>query len=120
MSNPGLYSSIYQMIREYAELVDAVLIGLKTNLSAGDPQREQLAQRLSDLVGSDKTDLAVKMVALLLAEESEHNATKWTEMSQRLRASIATRSLIDDLEQFARDLEQLQVDALAKMRGWSR
>lgn len=119
MTNPGLYSSIYQTIREYAELVDAVLVGLKASLNAGDPQREQLAQYLADLAMNEKSDLAVKMISLLLKGETDRKSATWLQISQDLRAPVATPSLIDRLEQFAQDLEQQQVDALAKMRGWS-
>jgi hypothetical protein len=118
MSNPGLYSDIYQQIREYAALVDKVLIGLKENVYSIDPNREKLAQLLDSFAEREPEDLSVKIIAILLGGNDETNRVRWNQMSRALRMSKPVQSLINDLERFAQKLEQQQADALAKMRGW--
>lgn len=118
MSNPGFYSDIYQQIRSYAELVDNVLIGLKENLNAGDPNRERLAQILDGFADLDQEDLSVRIITIMLGGNGDAERDRWTRLGIKLRTSTPDRSLVDDLEQFAQVLEQQQADALAKMRGW--
>lgn len=120
MSNPGLYSDIYQQVRGYAALVDKVLIGLKENAYLNDPKREELAQVFDAFVEGQQEDLSIKIIAILLGGNDVTNQARWKQMSVALRASRPPQTLIDDLEQFAQKLEQQQADALAKLRGWVR
>lgn len=119
MSNPGFYSDIYQQIREYAALVDKVLIGLKENIHSNDPNREKLAQLLDSFAEREQEDLSIKIITIMLEGNDETSRVRWNQMSMTLRAAIPPQSLIDDLERFAQKLEQQQADALAKMRGWA-
>jgi hypothetical protein len=118
MSNPGLYSDIYQQIREYAALVDKVLIGLKENAHSNDPNREKLAQLFDSFAEREQEDLSIKIITIMLGGNDETSRARWNQMSMALRVSQPGQSLIDDLEHFAQKLEQQQADALAKMRGW--
>lgn len=119
MSNPGLYSSVYQQIREYAALVDMVLISLKENPESADTHREQLSRLLADLANPEQTDLSLRIVAIMFGSETGSRKT-WQRLSQALRNTQFERTVIHDLEQFAQVLEEKQADALAKMRGWSK
>ena len=118
MSNPGFYSDIYQQIRTYAELVDTVLIGLKDDVRARDPNRDKLAQVLDAFAEAEQEDLSIRIIVIMLGGNSETNSERWSRLSTALRAVKPDRTLIDDLERFAHTLEQQQADALAKMRGW--
>lgn len=116
MTNSGFYSSIYQLIREYAELVDSVLISLKKDPNNNDPNKEKLALLLEDLTQRTSDDLSMRIISIMLGEEG-NDSQHWGDLSEALRASRPSPTLIEDLENFALLLEQQQADALEKMRG---
>jgi hypothetical protein len=119
MSNPGFYSDIYQQIRTYADLVDSVLIGLKDDVRAKDPNREKLAEVFDAFTEAEKEDLSLRIVVIMLGGNREINRERWSRLSAALRTVTPDHTLIEELERFAYKLEQQQADALSKMRGWS-
>lgn len=120
MTNPGLYSGIYQQIREYAELVDEVLITLKADNDKVDrAPRQKLADVLSELVTERANSLQVRMVGLLIIGDDTNNRARWARVARLLNSDVVDTSLIAELESLAQTLEEGQSDAMAKMRGWS-
>jgi hypothetical protein len=120
MTNPGLYSGIYQQIREFAELVDDVLIALKAEDEKSDtPSRQKLAKLLSDLASEHTDTLPTRMIALLVIGDDDSSRVRWSRLATALKSEKVDRSAIDELENLAQLLEQVQADAIAKMRGWS-
>ncbi len=119
MSNPGLYSGIYQQIREHAELVDNVLVKLKTGEGNDNSLRLELADLLSEL-SVEKTDtLSTRMIAMLVIGDDATSRARWRRLSNNLKAEKVDVSAIHELENLAQLLEQVQANAVAKMRGWS-
>lgn len=116
MSNPGFYASIYEQIREYAELVDNVLIGLKSGTSSqNDPQRQKLGNLLIILAGDTWDSLPTRMIALMLRDR--HNTSQWAQLGKTLLTEQSDPSVIKDLETLAVALEQEQAETINRMRG---
>lgn len=120
MTNPGLYSGIYQQIREVAELVDDVLINLKSEVDKADKSsRQKLGELLEQLVAERTDTLQLRMVALLVIGDNANSRKKWARVANLLKSDKVDNVLIDELDSLAQLLEQMQADAMAKMRGWS-
>lgn len=120
MTNPGLYSGIYQHIREYAELVDEVLITLKADgAKAERASREKLSDLLTGLVAERANSLPLRMVGLLIVGDDANSRARWVRVAKLLKSAVVDAALIAELESLAQTLEQIQSDAMAKMRGWS-
>ncbi|MEN4012455.1 MAG: hypothetical protein ROW48_10505 [Bellilinea sp.] len=118
MNNPGLYASIYQLIGEYAELVDTVLINLKSDTCPiNDPSRQKLGNLLIALSGNTWDSLPIRMIALLLREKQVTNHNKWAKLGESLLAGQVDIIGIKDLEDIAKALENEQISAMTKMRG---
>jgi hypothetical protein len=120
MTNPGLYADLYQQMRELADLVDNVLIGLKDSPTIGKAEREKLAQTLSSLSEENPDNLSDRLLGVILTSGQSDNRQKWKNLSSSLAMDSTDKQLLEDLEQFAQLLEQRQSVALAKMRGWTR
>lgn len=118
MSNPGLYASMYEQIREYAELVDTVLIGLKSGTSQPhDPSRQKLGNLLITLAGETWDSLPTRMIALMLRDTRKTNQQKWEQLGQALLAEELDPTFTKDLEDLAIALEHEQAGTITKMRG---
>lgn len=119
MTNPGLYSGIYQQIREIAELVDEVLVNLKEEGDKADkPSRQKLSELLAQLVAERTNTLSLRMVALLVIGDDTNSRKRWGRLANILKSDKVDYSLINELDSLAQLLEQVQADAMAKMRGW--
>src|SRR5258708_39151520 len=103
MSDTGLYSGIYQLMREHAELIDEVLIGLKDGSgSTEDSSRQKLAKTLTNMANPKSDNLSIRLLAQMLRDKDGGYPTKWTEISAALLSKHPTPSLIEDLEILAR------------------
>lgn len=118
MSNPGFYASIYEQIREYAELVDTVLISLKSGTSSpNDPKRQELGNLLITLSGETWDSLPTRMIALMLRDRHNTSQKKWAHLGKTLLTEQSDSSVIKDLEALAVALEQEQAGTINRMRG---
>ncbi len=118
MNNPGLYASIYQLIREHAELVDTVLISLKSDTSqVDDPARQKLGDLLISLAGETWDSLPIRMIAIMLRDKDRTRQQKWARLGKALLSEQLDTSAIKDLEELAIALEHEQAGAITKMRG---
>lgn len=118
MSNPGFYASIYEQIREYAELVDTVLISLKSGTSSpNDPKRQELGNLLITLSGETWDSLPTRMFALMLRGRHNTSQKKWAHLGKTLLTEQSDPSVIKDLEALAVALEQEQAGTINRMRG---
>jgi hypothetical protein len=120
VNTSGLYLGLYEQIREYAELVDEVLIALKKGTSLpSDTKRQQLGSVLVGLANSDTTDLVAHRVAIMLKSKASLDPA-WLTVGQALTLPDADSSLIELLEGFAHSLEEEQKGAWAGMHGGLR
>ncbi|MCI0456874.1 MAG: hypothetical protein L0Z62_07845 [Gemmataceae bacterium] len=118
MSDTGLFSGIYQGIRDHADLLDRVLVRLKAGTSVpGDDERQQLAAWLVSLAEAHTTDSSARMIRVLLRGQGAAMQQGWAEIGEALRAVPVYPAVIDRLEDLARALEREQAAALARLRG---
>lgn len=117
MSSTGLYSGLYTRVREYAELLDNVIIQLKSG--GGDPQaphRQRLARLLLALDQSPAVDLATQLLSVLIREQVDVDA-RWADVGRALLGRDVPPHVIGRLEELARAVENERAGMLAKMRG---
>lgn len=120
MTNSGLYSGIYQQVREYAELVDNLLVRLKTNEGDNKSMRFELADILSELSTEGTGTLSTQMTAMFAIGDDTTSRTRWLQLANKLKSENIDTKVISELENLALLLEKVQANAVAKMRGWSR
>lgn len=121
MSDTSLYSGLYQQIREYAEMVDDVIIDLKEGTSSpSDAHRKELGELLVKLAGDRWDDLSTRLVALMLRDKGDIAQAEWARVGNALLSSKTDSSVVEPLEHLARSLEQEQAGVMERIRGWSR
>jgi hypothetical protein len=117
MSHIAMYSGMYEVIREYAELLDRVLIELKGGTSAPqDGNRERLGQFLKSLVAPQKGDLSIRLMKTLLKDNDQIDTQELARIGRQLESRPVDSSVIEPLERLAQSLEQEQAVAMARMR----
>jgi hypothetical protein len=118
MNDTGLFSAIYQGIRDQADLLDRVLVRLKAGTSGRhDEDRQRLAAWLCSLGETQTADAAASMIRVLLRGQGAAVQQGWGEVGRSLRLEPVDLSVIDRLEALARALEREQAAALARLRG---
>jgi hypothetical protein len=120
MSDAGLYSSLYGRIRDLAELLDEVLLGLKLGTSKpSDPNRQRLGQLFLSIGNRRTRDLTSQLLSILLRTEGTDLNEQWSEIGQLLLQGSAPvpPTVITTLEEVAQTLEHERAGVLAKMRG---
>jgi hypothetical protein len=124
MSHTGLYAGLYEQIREHAELVDCVLIEIKSSAdlnqkSVSEP-RVRLGTLLKNLGEEKKLDLAARLIGILLRDEAEATSRELIRAGALLLKGETSREVATFLEKLARALELGQAGAVARMRGSAR
>jgi hypothetical protein len=118
MSNTGLYSGLYAWVRQYAELLDEVIIRLKSGESTpNDPGRRKLAALLFAVEKSVPVDLSSQLLAVLLREQDAGRPGQWSEVGEALLSQDVGPPVIDRLERLARAIEHERAGMFSKMRG---
>ena len=118
MSNTGLYSGLYSRLRDHAELLDRVLIDLKTgNSSPSDKERQKLAQLLTGLRKSPSDDFSTQLLAILLRNVEKSNLAEWEKIGRILLSTEVNADVIAKLEKLANTLEYERAGIFARMRG---
>jgi hypothetical protein len=119
MSGTGFYSGLYDQIREYAELVDDVIIGIKGDTSSpSDPSRKKLMAFLKNLAADHWENLSTRLISLVIRNGSGVSQTEWSQVGNALSLSEVDDAVVERLEDLARFLEREQIGAMAGMKGW--
>jgi len=112
---------MYEEVRDYAELLDKVLIELKSGVShPQDEKRKRLGQFLTELDSKHTRSVAVRLISRLLRNEGQVTPQELASIGNTLSVQIALpidSAMISQLEELARSLEQEQAVAMARMRG---
>lgn len=117
MSATGLFSGLYARVREYAELLDDVIIQVKSKEGGpGDPRRRKLAKLLIALDDEPAADLATQLFSVLVREQRE-GAAGWADVGRALLGAEVPGAVVPRLEELARAVENERAGMLAKMRG---
>jgi hypothetical protein len=118
MSDPGLYTHQYTQLRDCAELIDKVIIGLETpGAAAGTKERGKLVGLLRALQMAPSSNLDTLMLANLLRGERGTRGANWKEIADAIDRGDASQSVIGRLEELARVLESERADLHARMLG---
>src|SRR6266516_2869691 len=118
MSEIGVHSSVYQRVRDYGQLVDDVLLGLRSGTSSlGDPSRRKLGELLVGLSAPSPPNLPTAWLRMLIGGADVRAPGEWATVGRALLSGSDEAGVIERLEQLARRLEEQRTEALAKMRG---
>ena len=107
-------ASFYQRTREFAELLDSVLVELKAQDGYPSARRRNLAALLSQLAGQPQPDTRSRLLLLVLSGIEGVNRQAWSEIGEALLRPRVEPSVISRLERLARELEQAQFEAVAR------
>lgn len=118
MSFQGPHSSLYIQIRQFAELLDQVLLDFKAGTpDAHQPERVVLGTLLSNLERPGKGELRGQLLANLIRDSGRPSPEHLAELGRNIVSGTISASLVAELEQLARNLEQERAGTFAKIRG---
>ena len=119
MSTVGLNAGLYLKIRRYAEMLDDVLIQLKSgSATPNDPRVQSLAALLQKLGGPAPRDAeSLLLLAVLQTADAPPPAQAWEQLGRELLSATPTPVLIAQLERLATTIEHERAGMLAAMRG---
>jgi vancomycin resistance protein YoaR len=120
MSETGIYSSRYELLRRFGDLLDEVLLRVHAgNSSPEDPERKELAKLLIKAAVQPTPDLAAIHLAILLSNSEQEALSQWAEIGRTLQNPDLPSSAVQRLEKLAYQLDAQRTEAVAKMRGAS-
>ena len=97
MSDIGVHSNVYQRVRDYGQLIDEVLLGLRTSISsASDPARRKLGELLAGLASLQQTDLRTAWLSMLIAADTSSRSA-WAQVGRALLSTTVDAEVIDML-----------------------
>ena len=118
MSDPGLYTHLYSQLRDCAELIDHVIIGLEATGSNPDTKKlESLSGLLRALQAAPSSNLSAMLVLNVLREKRTAIGNDWNEIADAIDRRDASPAVIKRLEELARALESERADMHARMHG---
>lgn len=117
MNNPSVHSGLYSAVRGLAELVDGVLLDLKSGLATerGD-RRRQLGSLLVRVADATDRDVNSNVFRVLVRDSSKGQFDPG-QVGKQLLADDGAKDSIDKLEILAGILENERTSMLARMRG---
>jgi hypothetical protein len=118
MNDPGLYTHLYTHLRDCAELIDHVIIGLETEGGApGTKERDALASLLRALQAAPSSNMSATLLANVLRETRTAGRANWNEIADAIDKGEASQAVIGRLEELARALESERADMHARIHG---
>jgi len=118
MSYGGLPAGLYARIRDYAQLLDDVLIALKANTSAPtDENRKKLASLFLGNRTSTPSNLSAQFFQMLIQSEQGIGLPELHDIGSALSSPDVRGQVIDRLDALALALENERAGMLARMRG---
>ncbi len=120
MSETGLYSGLYQNLHEVADLVDRVLVNIKTGgTSADSPSRQELGRLLIKLAQNQPDDLPTRLIQLALQNRSDMSRIDLARVGEALVSEEIHEDTIRRLELIAHVLEEEQARAMSRIQRWT-
>lgn len=117
MSDTGLHAGLYEYARVLAELVDDVLLEVRTK--PREPMSEscrRLGEMLLASTSKHSPDMSSRLLALTLEDIPGFKPGDWQEVGRSLLSDGVDDPLVARLERLARALEQEQLDAASRIR----
>jgi len=120
VSEIGLFSDLYQLLHEIAELTDEVIIAIKTNDEKNRMSIfEELSGNLSNIADKGTKDISSRIIANILQKHDTLTFSEIDLLSQKLLVDPHNQQVIYSLEQLAKILDHEQISVIARMRGAS-
>jgi hypothetical protein len=118
MSDTGLYSGLYSKVRGMAELVDQVILDLRSPINRSDSTtyRVRLAALLAGLADPDSGDLTSNILNVILRDAPRCNLNA-SALGEQLLQPGDSQDIVDKLEVLASILEAERSTMHSKMRG---
>ena len=122
MSDMGLYGSVYEQLRTYADRLDHALIGLRNpNIAVAQEARLEIASLLRELVDKTTTNPATRFVAVILKQElptvQGQGLALCDFLAKALEQHAPTQAELNQLEQIAITLDKECSSTLARVKG---
>lgn len=111
---------MYEELRKYAELLDYLLVKLRSSGYASTPgDGLKLARFLADVANAGSNDLTARYVRLMLGAKKRPLLTDLAPISRKigLDGVPVGPSEVRTLEEFARFLDAEQAEAAGRIRG---
>lgn len=122
MSDTGLYGSVYEQLRTYADRLDRSLIGLRnSDGEAAHKARHEIITVLREISDKNSTNPAARFVALVLRQDLPDTAGQGLSLCQTLAMNLEQRPPsgddLDKLERIAITLDKECSSTLARIKG---
>lgn len=122
MSDTGLYGSVYEHLRIYADRLDRSLIGLRNpDSNISKHARLEIARLLREVIDNRSTNPATRFVSIILKQDLPSIAGKGLPLCESLAQILEQRSPnpieLDQLEKIAIILDKECSSTLARMKG---
>lgn len=118
MSDLGLYSGWYALLREYSELIDQVLLAGLLNLEPHtEASRKRLARLFGSLVGNADTDPTPASLRIWMSRHIKLSPSQWQTLSEALIHGSSDNATVQQLEEVARKLDLYRAQVFYDMRG---
>lgn len=121
MSQTAISFGMYEEVRDYAELLDNILINVNDSAQHDLTESNQnLSQFLAEVGDSATSNLTARYIGLILNQKNQNLRRNLVSVGRKM-GNRSTESLnskeIKILEDFARFLEGEQIEAAARIRG---
>jgi molecular chaperone GrpE (heat shock protein) len=122
MSDIGLYGSVYEQLRTYADRLDRALIALRNpQADVAQKARLKIVDLLREILDRNSTNPATRFVAIILKQELRTTAGQGLSLCDALAKALEqhspNQSELNQLEQIAMALDKECSNSLARIKG---
>jgi hypothetical protein len=122
MSDMGLYASIYEQLRVYADRFDCALVKLNSqNKTTADKARKDLAETLREICSAHADKPGPHLVAIVVRQELSGKLANFEDicksLADALDSNVPKDEDIEQLENIASAIDKECLNAGARMRG---
>jgi hypothetical protein len=122
MSDIGLYGSVYEQLRTYAERLDRSLVDLRNQQAeVSQHARAEIAKLLREIADKNSLNPATRFVSIILRQELPALAGQGLSLCESLADAVVQRAPnqveLNQLEQIAMALDKECSITLARIKG---
>ena len=122
MSDIGLYGSVYEYLRTYADRLDQSLIGLRNpDTNIAKHARSEIVQLLREITDNNSTNPATRLVSVIIKQDLPSVTGKGLSLCESLAQTLEQRvpdsNELNQLEQIAMTLDKECSSTLARIKG---
>lgn len=122
MSDTGLFGSIYQQLRHYADRLDRALVEIRsTDEQIKESARKELAGVLRKLCQKDSQDPSARLVTLVLIQHASpiygKDTTTCESLADILDKRMPNKVELSKLQEIAAAIDRECSDTMARLRG---